>query len=173
MRVLSASLALSCMLTVPAVAQSPEETNAKFLNGSGKTVGQATLIETPNGVLIKAEVSGLPAGEHGFHLHETGRCDTAGGFKSAGGHFAPRGKSHGFMSDEGPHAGDMPNQFVGKDGKLRAHVLNARVTLGSGDASLFDDDGSALVVHSGKDDYRSQPSGEAGARLACAEIRRR
>ncbi|BBK44367.1 superoxide dismutase [Cu-Zn] [Allostella vacuolata] len=172
MRRLSAGLALCCLVTVSASAASPEGMQATFVDANGKNVGDATLAQTPHGVLITARISGLPPGEHGFHLHETGRCDAAGGFESAGGHYAPRGKAHGFKAEDGPHAGDMPNQFVGSDGWLRAHVLNARVSIGGGAAALLDADGSALVVHAGADDYGSQPSGKAGKRLACAVIRR-
>jgi Cu-Zn family superoxide dismutase len=145
---------------------------ATFLNTQGQQIGTATLEQTPNGVLIQAELRNLPPGEHGFHVHETGRCDASGGFQSAGGHFAPRGSKHGYKTTGGPHAGDMPNQHVGQGGILNVDAINPNVTLGSGEGSLFDQDGSALVVHAKADDYRSQPSGEAGDRLACAVIER-
>jgi Cu-Zn family superoxide dismutase len=161
------------LVAVPAVAQQqPVATQAggSFVNAQGQQIGRATLRQTPTGVLVEVEIRGLPPGEHGFHIHETGRCDPATGFNSAGGHFAPRGERHGYQVEGGPHAGDMPNQFVGQDGVLRAHVLNPNVTLGGGQGTLFDADGSALVVHANPDDYRSQPSGDAGGRLACAAI---
>jgi len=153
-------------------AQPQPMATAQFQDAQGRPAGQARLIQTPAGVLIEAELRGLPPGEHAFHIHETGRCDAAGGFASAGGHYAPREHKHGYLVEGGPHAGDLPNQFVGQDGVLRAHVLNPNVTLGSGEATLFDADGSALVVHAGVDDYRSQPSGDAGGRLACGVIQR-
>lgn len=173
--------ALVAILSAPALAQEDAKAEgggkartaeAEFVNAKGEKIGSATLTQTPHGVLIQVEIRGLPPGEHAFHIHETGKCDASGQFRSAGGHYAPRGKSHGFMVEDGPHAGDMPNQYVSKDGVLRADVVNPRVTLGSGKASLFDDDGSALVVHAGADDYSSQPSGDAGDRLACAVIER-
>jgi Cu-Zn family superoxide dismutase len=153
-------------------AQAPEQASATFHDRNGARIGTATLTETPNGVLIETEIAGLPAGERAFHIHETGTCEANGGFESAGSHFALDGQQHGFKQAGGPHAGDMPNQFVQKDGMLRSHVINPNVTLGDGDGSLFDDDGSALVIHAGPDDYTSQPSGDAGGRIACAVIER-
>ena len=143
---------------------------ATFVNTDGEEIGTAELTQTPNGVLINVDVDGLSAGEHGFHIHETGACDPSDGFESAGGHYAG-GMEHGYLVEGGPHPGDMPNQFVGEDGKLRAHAFNEHVSLeDDGDNPLFDDDGSALMVHSGADDYESQPSGDAGDRIACAVI---
>jgi Cu-Zn family superoxide dismutase len=105
-------------------------------------------------------------------IHQTGRCDPKDGFKSAGDHYAGERQKHGFKVEGGPHAGDMMNKFVGSDGKLRAHVINTRVTLADGGNTLFDDDGSALILHAKGDDYSSQPSGNAGDRIACAVIER-
>jgi Cu-Zn family superoxide dismutase len=165
-----AGLALALATTGPVLAA--DSATATFKDTQGKEIGSATLIQTPNGVLIDVDVSNLPEGEHAFHIHQVGRCDPGDGFKSAGDHFAGRGLKHGFKTEGGPHAGDMMNQFVASDGKLRAHVVNTRVTLGPGDGALFDADGSALVVHAKGDDYSSQPAGNAGDRIACAEIMR-
>lgn len=169
------TLALGTALAAqPALADHHEtmekSVSADILDANGRNVGMVTLVQTPNGVLISATASGMPEGEHGFHIHETGRCDAGQGFSTAGGHYAPRGAGHGFKEAGGPHAGDMPNQFVGSDGTLRAHVVNDRITLESGFSSLMDADGSALVIHAGADDYMSQPSGDAGNRLACAVL---
>lgn len=90
-----------------------------------------------------------------------------------GGHYAPRGNQHGYLVQGGSHAGDMPNQLAAQDGTLRAQVLNDKVTLGQGEGSLFDSDGSALMLHGQADDYRSQPAGDAGSRVACGVIERR
>ena len=150
-------------------AEMPKHHNV--MNAAGETVGTVVLDETPNGVLISALIRGLPAGEHGFHLHEKGICETSEGFTTAGGHYAPRGNEHGFKSVKGPHAGDMPNQFAGSDGTLQAHVLNTAVTLHAGAFnSLADADGTALIVHAGADDYATQPTGDAGGRLACTVL---
>lgn len=149
-----------------------DSARAVFMDTKGKQIGTATLMQTLNGVLIDADLSSLAPGEHGFHIHQTGRCDVADGFKSAGGHFSPSKREHGFRVEGGPHAGDMPNQFVGADGKLRMHVFNSGVSLTQGEGALLDGDGSALVVHAKADDYRSQPAGDAGDRMACAAIER-
>lgn len=147
-----------------------DHSHIAIIDREGKQTGSLVLEETPNGVLISAAVTGLLPGEHGFHIHEKGICDPAEGFASAGGHYAPRSNQHGIKMAAGPHAGDMPNQFAGNDGALRATVLNGAVTLGKGFNSLMDADGSALVIHAGADDYVSAPSGDAGSRLACAVI---
>ena len=148
----------------------PRTVEAKVMDLDGSVIGAVMLTQTPAGVLIDADISGLPAGEHGFHIHEKGLCETEEGFATAGGHFAPRSNGHGFMVASGPHAGDMPNQFVGTDGELRAHIVNTAVSLEGGVGNLIDADGSALMVHDGADDYSSQPSGAAGSRIACAVI---
>ncbi len=139
-------------------------------NAEGNEIGTAVFEQTPGGVLISVVAEGLPPGEHGFHIHEKGACDPAEGFKTAGGHFAPRSHHHGLKVAAGPHAGDMPNQFAGSDGTMRAVVLNPNVTLETGVDSLVDADGSALIIHAGADDYMTQPTGAAGGRLACAVI---
>lgn len=144
--------------------------HSDVIDAQGKKIGTAILKQTPAGVLVSVEASGLPPGEHGFHIHETGTCDPDEGFKTAGGHFNPRSREHGFDVEGGHHAGDMPNQFVASDGKLNAVVLNASVTMETGLDSLADADGSALVIHAGADDYATQPTGDAGGRLACSVI---
>jgi Cu-Zn family superoxide dismutase len=157
-------------------SQLPESTpqaQGSFINAQGERIGSAHLAETPSGVLITVELRNLPPGPHAFHLHETGRCEADGGFQSAGGHYAPRRHQHGYLVQGGAHAGDMPNQHVGQDGVLRVQVMNDKVTLRPGEATLFDADGSALVLHAGADDYRSQPAGDAGGRIACAVVERR
>jgi Cu-Zn family superoxide dismutase len=158
------------VLAEPVYAQSTEPARARFIDAKGQAIGTATLTEMPGGILISLEVSGLPAGEHGFHVHEAGKCEPDTGFESAGEHFDPRGHKHGYSVEDGPHAGDMPNQFVGADGRLRAHVFNPGVALASGDATLFDQNGSTIIIHANPDDYRGQPSGNAGARIACAVV---
>lgn len=139
-------------------------------NAKGKNIGQARLTQMAQGVLISLEASDLKPGEHGFHIHETGKC-TPPDFESAGGHFNPLNKKHGFDSPQGPHAGDLPNIIVGKHGTVQTIQFTERVTLEKGKKhSLLDEDGSALVIHSKADDYKSQPSGAAGERIACGEI---
>lgn len=155
-------------LTSAAMAQEPQKAVANFTDAEGNPAGTAALTQTGSGVLMELELTGLPPGEWvAFHVHETGTCDAASHYQSAGGHFNPTGKDHGYLAPNGPHAGDMPNQSVGADGVLRAHVFNPSVTLDEGDAGIR---GRALMIHAKPDDYTSQPSGDAGDRLACAVI---
>ncbi len=163
--------AMAVIATLPLLAQTTQKAPAIFIDTQGRQIGTATLLQTSQGVLIEAEVQGLPPGEHAFHIHQKGACDPATKFESAGGHFALPGEKHGFLAEDGPHAGDMPNQFVGQDGMLRIHVLDPNVTLEIGEGSLFGADGSSIVIHAKADDYRSQPAGNAGDRIACAVIK--
>jgi Cu-Zn family superoxide dismutase len=141
-----------------------------FLNRDGRQVGTGTLTQTDKGVLITAALSGLPAGEHAFHVHETGKCD-APSFESAGAHYAPMKRQHGFLASGGPHAGDMTNvQIVGST--VSVQEFNPFVSLSGGEAPLLDEDGSALILHAKADDYSTQPSGDAGDRIACAVVQR-
>ncbi len=160
-------------LAVPAAAQqpSPPQASASFIDAQGNSIGTAKLTQTTNGVLIELDVRGLPPGEHGFHIHEKGSCDPATKFASAGGHYA-LGKPHGYMTAGGPHPGDLPNQYVGADSVLHAQVFDANVTLGSGQGTLLGPDGTALIIHAGKDDYTSQPAGNSGDRIACGVIKK-
>jgi len=142
-----------------------------FQNADGQPIGEAILRETPSGVLITANLRDLPPGEHGFHVHEHGACLAP--FKRAGGHFNPGRKSHGFENPQGPHAGDLPNIIVPEGGSVEVEVLAPRLALESGKPrSLMDDDGAALVVHSGPDDYSTDPAGDSGARIACGIVER-
>ncbi|HEX7117976.1 MAG TPA: superoxide dismutase family protein [Longimicrobiales bacterium] len=169
-------LAIALTLTAAASLSAQERLTARadLIDARGRKVGEATLHETPNsGVHIELDVSGLRAGAiHGFHIHETGRCETPT-FESAGGHYAPRGREHGILNADGPHAGDLLNLHVPASGRVHVEQLAPRVTLRAGARNtLFDDDGSALVIHADADDYRSQPSGESGDRIVCGVIRR-
>ena len=144
--------------------------SANVIGLDGASLGTVSLRETPTGVLVTTDLKGLPEGDRGFHFHEKGVCNPADKFASAGAHFAAGADKHGLMVEGGPHGGDMPNQHVGADGLLKTQILNTGVTLAAGSKSLKDADGSALVIHAGPDDYVSQPSGDAGSRIACAVI---
>ena len=164
--ILTASASLLALATVSAAAQTAK---ANLRNAEGKEVGSAALTQTPAGVLITLSVKGLPAGEHAFHVHAVGKCEPP--FTTAGGHFNPEKKKHGMMATDGPHAGDMPNLHVPTSGELAVDVLNAAVTLEKGKAnSLFGPEGTALIIHAGKDDYKTDPTGEAGGRIACGLV---
>lgn len=139
-----------------------------FFDAQGKEVGKATLVES-DGVTITADFSGLPPGVHAMHIHTVGECHGPD-FKSAGAHFNPFEKKHGLENPEGPHAGDLPNFEVKEDGTAHVEVTAKSVTLGEGKNSLFQPGGTCLVVHEKPDDHKTDPAGNAGARIACGVI---
>ena len=167
--VLSA-LAFAALAATPALAQEPGAT-ARMIDANGEEVGTVAFQTTESGQLhLFVEMSGLAAGAHGFHVHETGACEPEGGFETAGGHYAGE-MEHGVMAEGGPHPGDLPNVHVGQDGVLKVEFFTDDLSIDEeGENTLFDEDGSAVVIHADPDDYSSQPSGEAGDRLACGVI---
>ena len=153
-------------IAVPASAQTAK---AALKDANGKEIGAITMTQTGAGLLINLTVSGLPAGEHAMHIHAVGLCEAP--FTTAGGHFNPGDKKHGMLAPDGQHAGDMPNLHVPASGEISVEVLNAAITLDKGKPnSVFDTDGSAVVIHAGKDDYKTDPTGDAGGRSACGVI---
>lgn len=164
--ILTAALLIAAM-TTSVLAQDKQTAVANFTGADGKQSGRAALTSAKTGVLIELEVSGLPKNKWvAFHVHDIGKCDAMHGYDSAGGHFNPAKAEHGLLSANGPHAGDMPNQYVGQDGVLRAQVFNGMVSLDDKNAIR----GRTLMIHEESDDNRSQPAGGAGKRLACAVI---
>ena len=169
MKALSTLTVSAMLLALAAVSAAAQSAKATLKNADGKEVGSAALTETPAGVLIRLTVNGLPPGERAFHIHGVGKCEPP--FTSAGPHFNPGAKKHGLMASEGHHAGDMPNLHVPANGEMVVEVLNPEVTLEKGKpGSLLGGQGTALVVHARKDDYKSDPAGEAGGRIACGLI---
>ncbi len=140
---------------------------------NGKQVGAADFVEGPKGVTgtvkLQEGQKTVGPGEHGIHFHEKGDC-SSGDFKSAGEHFNPESKKHGLRNPEGPHAGDSPNLEVKEDGSADGQMTTDRVSLSSGKTSLFDSDGSALVIHAKADDQKTDPSGDSGDRQVCGVI---
>jgi len=137
-----------------------------LVNALGAPIGTVRAWQTVGGVSFHVEGVGLPHGLHGIHVHSVGRCDPPD-FSSAGAHWNPAGKQHGLSNPAGPHAGDLPNVEIAANGVLSATVTVAGASL----AALLDADGAALVLHATADDYRTDPSGNSGARIACAIIR--
>jgi superoxide dismutase, Cu-Zn family len=138
----------------------------------GQSVGGARLESEGDGVRVSIRVSGLtPNQQHGLHFHAVGRCEGPT-FQSAGPHFAPHARQHGFENPQGPHAGDLPNLRANADGVADTTFVVTTVRLASGvEQGLFTREGTALVVHAQPDDYRTDPSGNSGDRIACGVIR--
>ncbi len=164
-----AALALP-FLAVPASAKPRAIAHVKLLDG--KPAGTVSFAAVNRGVLVEFDLSGLPPGPHGIHLHVSGNCDPKTGFTSAGPilGLGPVVRKHGLLAEGGPLAGDLPNQFAGADGHLHAATLTNGFGLGNGKNSIFDRDGVAIIIDQRGDDYRSQPMGESGARIACGVI---
>jgi Cu-Zn family superoxide dismutase len=135
---------------------------ANLQTADGKAVGTATATPSEGAVTLSLRVEGLPPGQHGVHVHMTGKCEGTK-FESAGGHWNPGDKKHGLENPQGQHAGDMPNLTVGEDGRgMVAYLLKGATIDG-----LLDADGSAMVVHAKADDQKTDPSGDSGDRMAC------
>jgi len=155
-------------LSIASPAHAADKASAVLKDKDGKEVGKVELTDTPSGVLIRLTLDGVPPGDHAFHVHAIGKCEPPD-FKSAGPHFNPDETKHGLMNAEGPHAGDMPNLHVPESGKLTVEVLNEMVTLDA-EQAILDQDGSAIVVHAAVDDYKTDPAGNAGDRIACGVV---
>lgn len=170
-----ASFALGTALAISAcstVGELPNErlADAQLRFANGLPAGTAQLVSNGETASLVVLATGLEPGEHGFHLHTSGKCE-APGFTSAGGHLNPEGNEHGSLNPAGKHLGDLPNLVVGA-----SRSASADVDLGpAGEslmATLFDADGTAVVIHAEADDYRSDPAGDAGSRVACGVLKR-
>jgi superoxide dismutase, Cu-Zn family len=142
---------------------------AQLKDGAGRAVGTASLSESQGRVAVVVEVAGLQPGPKALHIHQVGRCESPS-FESAGQHFNPGGAQHGAANPRGPHAGDRPNITIDETGRGRLEVLVERFSIRAGPDSLFDADGSAIVIHAAPDDMNTDPSGNSGARIACGPL---
>jgi superoxide dismutase, Cu-Zn family len=171
-------LLLAMLSVVPPVGATGERASGQLVDGTGKAIGSVTLEQEAGAVRLTIALnddSVVKQGNHGVHFHAIGSC--AGlDFATAGGHFNPTGKQHGAKNPQGTHAGDLPNLPVDASTRNRANAgyswvaTTTVITLGSGPTSLFDADGTALVIHAGADDELTDPSGNSGGRIACAVL---
>jgi superoxide dismutase, Cu-Zn family len=153
----------------PAADTAAGNVTAMVQNASGAEVGMLTLTDAARGISVSGRLTSLPPGEHAIHLHQTGKCDPPK-FEAAGDHWNPTNAAHGTKAAKGPHLGDLPNITVGKDSSVNVQATSPGGTL-RGQNALLDQDGASIVIHSGRDDYRSQPSGNSGDKIACGAVR--
>lgn len=144
----------------------PTAASATLRTAVGRDYASATATQLGDSIRIRIEALGMPPGTYGVHIHAAGRCDPPD-FASAGQHWNPTGRQHGKNNPAGMHRGDLPNLFVGTDGRgsLQFNLLGSRLSGGS--MPMLDADGASIVIHQGADDYRTDPSGNSGARIAC------
>lgn len=148
---------------------SPAPVESTLRTADGSAVGSVTLRQIAEGIQIHVRVAGLPQGDHGMHLHAVALCE-APGFQSAGGHLNPGGKQHGHLNPQGAHLGDLGNLTVGADGRADKSLDVVGAEAVAGPPSFLGANGVALVIHASRDDELTDPSGNSGARIACAAI---
>ncbi len=145
---------------------------ADLKDARGQSIGTASFTERDGKLRLVVQAKGLTPGKHGIHIHAVGRCEPPA-FTSAGGHYNPLGAKHGLETAGGPHAGDLPNLEADPSGNARYEATTDRITLRDGLVSVFDGDGSALVIHEKDDDQKTDPTGNSGGRVACGVIEKR
>ncbi|HBV22884.1 MAG TPA: superoxide dismutase family protein [Jeotgalicoccus sp.] len=153
------------------VQEPSQEIEVTMMNNEEEEIGNATFAEADNGLTITLEAEGLEPGMHGIHIHNAGMCEGPD-FDSAGEHYNPTDAAHGFDHEDGPHAGDLENIEVADDGTVSTELNAESVSIleENLDNTLLTDEGTALIIHSGEDDYQTQPSGDAGTPVACGVI---
>jgi superoxide dismutase, Cu-Zn family len=142
------------------------QAGARLLDSGGRQLAVASAVQLNDGLRISVSANGLRPGSYGLHVHSVGRCD-APDFTSAGPHWNPTMRQHGSQNPQGTHRGDLPNLIVGANGQGEIAFTIPEARLSGGVGGMLDADGAAVVLHAGPDDYRTDPSGNSGARIAC------
>jgi Cu-Zn family superoxide dismutase len=165
------TIAITAALVISSAfsASAQKAVKVELKDGMGNSVGTAMLSPAAKGVSIKLDLMNLPPGVHGIHVHAVAKCEGPA-FTTAGGHLNPDMKHHGLDNPDGPHAGDMLNLTVAADGTAKSTIVAPGVTMGDGANSIFSNGGTALVIHAMTDDQKTDPAGNAGARIACGVI---
>lgn len=142
---------------------------AQLTAADGRTIGTAAIFRTGAATKVRVSVNGTAGAVHGLHLHTVGKCEAP--FTSAGPHLNPGGHQHGADNPMGAHLGDLPNVTIGAQGagSIEANLGPDAQAI---DGALFDADGTSIVLHAAADDYRTDPSGNSGARIACGVLKR-
>lgn len=177
--------ALACIFAMPACAQvnqtahtgpagdsavnAPSTGSASIIGSDGASIGTAALTGGPHGIMVRVELTAdsLTPGWHGIHFHQIGDCSDVGVFKRSGGHMGLIEGGHGLMNPVGPESGDIPNIYAHTDGSAGYEIFTNFATI----ADIFDEDGTAIVIHANEDDHVSQPIGGAGPRVACGVLK--
>ena len=156
--------------TTPA-PQGADGARAEIRDAGGRIVATAALRDEGGSIRVHVDSAGLAAGTYGIHVHATGLCE-APGFTTAGTHWNPSGRQHGRDNPQGAHMGDLPNLVVDASAHGSVDYAIGEASLGGGANPLLDADGAAVVVHAQADDYRTDPSGNSGPRIACGILSR-
>jgi superoxide dismutase, Cu-Zn family len=151
------------------VGDAPATARATMRDAQGQELGTLTVTQSADGLVVAGRLSGVAPGEHGLHVHMVGQCQPP--FTTAGAHWNPANRQHGEQNPQGPHAGDLLNVTVPANGMVEFSVTTHGGSLG-GDVALLDADGASVVMHAAADDYRTDPSGNSGDRIACAVVER-
>ena len=171
----SATILGVTLFALPSNAQ--QTATATIIDNNAKELGSIEIKQAPEGILLHVDLEGLPAGKHGFHIHEVGTCEDHSDFQMSKGHIGKNDDvQHGLMNPEGYEEGDLPNLIVSEDGTVEVELYVDDLKIADADDMdddevLLDSDGAAFMIHANEDDHMTQPIGGAGDRIACGVIK--